>query len=140
MLLNVLWKKYRSTSVFITSKDFKYRKKKSNAWNAVVSQFHDLSQSKAIRVKKLKISYQPTLFPDKKKSTPSSSGRDAKKQILFSDSSDQVEITWSFGYFGSLEYFTQILQRPQQLIGNQAVGQGLILSKICCFLLPYPFG
>ena len=43
------------------SKDFKYRKKKSNAWNAVVSQFHDVSQSKAIRVNKLKISYQPTL-------------------------------------------------------------------------------
>ena len=88
------------------SKDFKDRNKKSNACNAVVSKFHDLSQSEAIRVNKFKnIRSAYTRFLKRKKSTPSGSGRDAKKQILFSDpsdSSDQVEITWSFGYFGSL--------------------------------------
>ena len=94
------------------SKDFKDSDKKSNAWNAVVSQFHDLSQSEAIRVNKLKnIRSAYTRFLKRKKSALSGSGRDAKKQILFSDpsdSSDQMEITWSFGYFGSLEYFTQL--------------------------------
>ena len=41
------------------SKDFKDRNKKSNAWNAVVRRFLDLSQSEVVN--KLKISDQPTL-------------------------------------------------------------------------------
>ena len=58
------------------SKDFKDCNKKSNAWNAVVSQFHDLSQSEAVnKLKNIRSAY--TRFLKRKKSTPSGSGRDA---------------------------------------------------------------
>ena len=62
------------------SKDFKYRKKKSNAWNAVISQFRDLSQSKAFRVNKLKnIISAYTRFLKRKKSTPSIAQEEMQK-------------------------------------------------------------
>ena len=55
------------------SKDFT---KKSNAWNAAVSQFHDLSQSEAVnKLKNVRSAY--TRFLKRKKSTPSGPGRDA---------------------------------------------------------------
>ena len=58
------------------NKYFKDRNKKSNAWNAVVSQFHDLSQSEAVNKFKNNRSAYYTRFLKRKKSTPSGSGRD----------------------------------------------------------------
>ena len=57
-------------------KDFKDRNKKSNAWNAVVSKFHDLSQSEAVN-KFINIRSAYTRFLKRKKSTTSGSGEDA---------------------------------------------------------------
>ena len=102
------------------SKDFKDRKKKSNAWNAVVSQFHDLSQSEAIRVNKLKnIISAYTRFLKRRKSTPSGSGR-MQKSRSFSATPETPATKWkSLGRSGiagcwSISHsFTQILQQRQ---------------------------
>ena len=105
------------------SKDFRDRNKMSNAWNAVVSQFHDLSQSEAVnKLKNIRSAYIRFL-KRKKKHTPSGSGKDAKSR----SSSATPATKWKSlgrssisGRWNISHNFTQILYRQQRLNGNQA--------------------